>query len=258
MPDYYAAVRASVTAIRRPGRARRENVPASTSELRAIPDLPRLGEIRGLGARVYEALRRAIAAGSLPPRFRLRENALASQFGVSTTPVREALRRLEREGLVHISPNRGASVAAFDLTTARSLYDVRELLECAAIRQAAAARGFDPRRADGLLEAMKATAAYEDQAAFNALDVEFHRALNDLSGNTVLADLAERVHRQIQSVRAHAAIHLAGRPAVSHREHAALVQAVRRHQVRNAERLLRAHIQEVRDEVLVALAKTPT
>lgn len=246
----------AIATVRRRRVARHESTEASPADLRPIPVLPRLDEVRGLSAGVYEALRRAIAAGSLPPRFRLRETALASQFGVSTTPVREALRRLEREGLVHISPHRGASVAAFDLTTARSLYDVRELLECAAIRQAAGSRGLDPRHADGLLEAMKATATHVDQAAFNALDVEFHRALNDLSGNTVLADLAERVHRQIQSVRAHAAIHLAGRPAVSYREHVAILGAVRRHQARNAERLLRVHIQEVRDEVLAALART--
>jgi DNA-binding GntR family transcriptional regulator len=203
---------------------------------------------------VYIALQRAIADGKLQPRLRLRETALAAVFGVSTTPVREALRRLEREGLVLISPNRGATVAAFDLVAARNLYDVRELLECAAVRKAVLLRSHGDDRAGFVLESMRASVADDDEAAFNALDVQFHRALSDLSGNTVLADAAERVHRQIQSVRAHAGVRLEGRLAVSNREHAAILSAFRRGEAAKAERLVRAHIQKVRDEVLAALS----
>lgn len=233
-------------------------IAADRETLDVMEHLPRLQQVRGLSTSVYETLRRAIADGSLPPRLRLREIWLARHFGVSTTPVREALRRLEREGLVDISPNRGARVAAFDAASARNLYEVRELLEVTAIRKAVETRSADYTHVERLLVGMHAVIAKDDQAEFNRLDVEFHRALNDLGNNDILSDLAERVHRQIQSIRSHAAVYIAGRPSVSYGEHRAILDAVRRHDADEAERLLRDHLRQVRGEVLAVLGSQST
>ncbi len=101
--------------------------------------LPLLGVRENLAEAVYRVLREAITDGSLPPGERLREIPLARRFGVSTTPVREALRRLEREGLVEINPRRGAVVPRFEPADIAQLYEAREVLECRAVRRAAEA-----------------------------------------------------------------------------------------------------------------------
>lgn len=218
-----------------------------------IPAVPALVRRQSLSTSVYESLRQSITDGVLPPNYRLREIWLARHFGVSTTPVREALRRLEREGLVRISPHRGAVVAGFDLQAAANLYETRELLEVAATRRAAQNVRASFARARQILARMAEVAEREDQAEFNRLDVELHRAINDEGGNEVLADLAERVHLQIQSIRARAAVHLVGRPVVSHAEHLALLEALQRHDPDETERVIRLHVNGVRDKVLAAL-----
>lgn len=203
---------------------------------------------------VCRALREGITSGRLSPGVRLREVALARHFGVSTTPIREALRWLEREGLVEVQANRGAVVAGFDPREVAHLYEVREVLERRAVRRAAGAP--EPRdfaRVERLLAEAHAHVDEPDQVAFNRLDVEFHRAVSDLGGNPHLAEAAERVHRQIQGVRTRCAAPLPGRPAVSQAEHQALLSAIQRRDPGAAETLVRAHIEGVRDAVLQVL-----
>src|SRR5688572_15573220 len=98
---------------------------------------PAMRQRESLADSVYFALRDAIANGVLQAGFRLREAALSKHFGVSSTPVREALRRLEREGLVELSLYRGATVAQFHPERWTDLWDVRVLLAVHAVRRAA-------------------------------------------------------------------------------------------------------------------------
>lgn len=222
---------------------------------RELAAVPIVSARTSLADVVYQALRDAITSAVLSPGFRLREIALARHFGVSTTPIREALRRLEREGLVEVTPNRGAVVAAYNLRQVTDLYEVREVLECRAIRRAALARGpRDLSRVEALLAEAASVLEAPDQVEFNRLDVELHRALSDVGGNDQLAELAERVHRQIQSVRVRCAVHLPGRPTRSHAEHQAIVAAVEAGDADRAETLVRAHIDGVRDAVTRVLA----
>src|SRR5581483_10966094 len=107
-----------------------------------VAELARLAPIDGresLADQVYGRLREAITSGALAPGLRLREVPLSQQFGVSTTPVREALRRLENDGLVETNPHRGALVAGFSLRVVGELFEVREVLERRGARLAAAA-----------------------------------------------------------------------------------------------------------------------
>jgi DNA-binding GntR family transcriptional regulator len=130
--------------------------------------------------RVHEALRRAIIDGDFVPGERLRAEAIASRFGTSRTPVREALLLLEREGLVEVSPNRGAMVRRFDTADLVDLYEVRAVLEPYAA--ARAATRIDPeglrrlREICDLAEARGAdtSEAIEAQLSFND---EFHQII---------------------------------------------------------------------------------
>ena len=234
----------------------------ATDRLDALP-LPPVEASRGLSVTVYESLRRAISDGTLPPNYHLRENPLAAHFGVSTTPVREALRRLEREGLVVIRPNRGAVVQTFDLRGAMDLYEVRELLEVEAVRQAALAPERDLSEAERLLQELtehqaRSTQPSPDPAAGVPLwpvDMAFHRAVHEIGPNHLLAEMAERTHRQIQAIRARAGMLTTGKPGQSHAEHVSLLEAIRRRKGDEAEKIVRKHIRSVRDRVLPALER---
>ncbi|WP_275263758.1 GntR family transcriptional regulator [Jiangella asiatica] len=203
--------------------------------------------------RVYLSLRDAIVVGELAPRTRLRENELAEHYSLSSTPVREALRRLAFEGLVELLPRRGAIVAEPDLSTIADLYTTRALMECAAVKLAAAATDRDLTRVEAVLAEEEAAVKATDHRAFSILDVAFHRALSDLGGNVVLAREAERLHRQIQAARSRAAVHLRDRLARSHAEHLEIVRAVSDGDPRRAQRLVGAHIAGVKETVLRAL-----
>jgi len=221
--------------------------------LASLAGLPRLAVPESLSSMVHDALSEAITSGALPLGFRLREIPLSQHFGVSTTPVREAVRRLEREGLVEVSPRRGAIVAGVDVERAADLYELREILECRAARRAAQQRGSDLSRLNQLLAEAEGFLDEPDQVEFNRLDVQFHRAIGDLGGNAQLAEMAERVHRRIQAVRIACAVSLPGRPRLSQRQHRAIVAAFKARDADRSETLVRAHIDDVREAVLKVL-----
>jgi DNA-binding GntR family transcriptional regulator len=204
----------------------------------------------------YEALRDAITSGSLLPGTRLREAALATHFAISTTPVREALRRLDREGLVRLSPNRGAIVAEFDLREILDLFEIREVLECRAVRRAAAQRIRDVGAAEAVMAAAAKLVVQRDRVEWNRLEVAFHRAINDLSGNFELAALTERIHRTVQGlcVRCmHEPIYGPEKLQLMQSQHQAIVVAMRDGNMREAEASARAHIHSIRDSIAEAL-----
>lgn len=86
-------------------------------------------EKRVIGVEVTEAIRNAIVTGELLPGSRIRQEALASQYGSSRIPIREALKRLESEGLVVVVPNSGAWVAKIDVAEVEETYKIRQRLE---------------------------------------------------------------------------------------------------------------------------------
>ena len=85
----------------------------------------------------YETLKKKIIGGKLAPGLAINENVLAEDLEVSKTPVREALRQLEREGLVENIPGRGSTVTHISFQDIREIFELREIIECAAARRAA-------------------------------------------------------------------------------------------------------------------------
>ena len=204
----------------------------------------------------YDALREAITSGAMLPGTRLREAALARHFAISTTPVREALRRLDREGLVRLSPNRGAIVAEFDLREILDLFEIREVLECRAVRRAAAQRVRDVRAAEDVLAAAAKQIAQRDRVEWNRLEVAFHRAINDVSGNFELAELTERTHRTVQGLCVRCMrepLYGPEKLQLMQSQHQAILEAVRDGNARLAEANARTHIHYIRDSIAEAL-----
>jgi DNA-binding GntR family transcriptional regulator len=144
----------------------------------------------------YEALLRGIATGLYPPGTWLREEDIATRTGVSRTPVREALRRLQSEGFVEILPNRGAVVVGWSAEDLDDIFDLRVMLEGYAAKRAAlaaSARGVDLDALSELCEAMerqlKVRDGDYDYEQITELNLEFHTALYAASGNRQLQSM---------------------------------------------------------------------
>jgi GntR family transcriptional regulator, gluconate operon transcriptional repressor len=133
---------------------------------------------------VVASLRRAIIIGELAPGLHLQEPLLAQKFGVSRVPVREALIRLEHEGLVRSEPRRGAFVVGMTLTQIREVYDMRRLLEVHAARLAAErTTPADGERLQGWVDAM-ARALHQGQTdALAEADSGLHRETIIVAGH---------------------------------------------------------------------------
>ncbi|MCQ4211206.1 GntR family transcriptional regulator [Streptomyces longispororuber] len=149
------------------------------------------GAARGsLRDRAYDTLRRRILEAELQPGERLVERDLAAELDVSRIPLREALRRLEADGLVLLVPHRGALVAPFTPADVRDLFDVRESLESLAARLAAErsdAAGLARLRAR--LDAARAATRDQDRAAIAAANAGFHTDIVELTANPLLTSM---------------------------------------------------------------------
>lgn len=134
---------------------------------------------------VTERLRADIVNGSLKPGSQLSEVELATTFGVSRGPVREALQRLVQEGLLHSEPHRGVFVPVLTSEDVHDVYVAREALESAAIRSivARAATNVATESLDRLVDLMAKSEAAGDWASVGNFDLEFHVALVDASGS---------------------------------------------------------------------------
>ncbi|MEV5446078.1 GntR family transcriptional regulator [Streptomyces sp. NPDC052644] len=141
---------------------------------------------------VLEEIKHAILTGQLPPGRALVETELAARFGVSKTPVREALKTLAGTGLVVMSQYKGVTVRTVDAAMAREVYDVRLLLEPEAVRRTIARRASLDEAGQALVRADEAA----DQAERSLANREFHRALYLPCGNPLLARMLDEVRDQ--------------------------------------------------------------
>ncbi|WP_148040112.1 GntR family transcriptional regulator [Cryobacterium tepidiphilum] len=142
-----------------------------------------------LGAQVAQRLREMILRRDLPDGMRLVEEELAGRFDVSRGPIRDALKQLEREGLVAVR-KRAAYVVGLTAEDIGHLYDLRKALELLAVK-AVVVHATDQQFAEmqGCVERMREAAVIDDHPGFADADVDFHGLLFTISGNRRLADV---------------------------------------------------------------------
>ncbi|MEM7270808.1 MAG: GntR family transcriptional regulator [Pseudomonadota bacterium] len=180
-----------------------------------------------------------IDAGVFPPGARLLETDLAERFGVSRTPVREALRRLESQGVVAHEPRRGAVVASLDYNQLGELYAVREVMEGLAARLAA--RHASPAEIQ-LLRDMIAKDRKETEPGKLALaNKRFHRQLHLASHNRYLSQTLDPVRRSL-ALLSGTTFEDKDRPRESNDEHEVIVDAIEARDEDAADAAARAHI----------------
>ncbi|MBI4589202.1 MAG: GntR family transcriptional regulator [Candidatus Rokubacteria bacterium] len=203
------------------------------------------------------ALREAILRGELPPGTRLRQLQLAARLGISRTPLREALMKLEQEGLIELLPSLGLRVAVLNLDEAVELYDLREVLDGLAARLAAqriAERGL--RDLERHLTKMKDSLTRQEPHIWFSAHVAFHDEIFRASGNGRLQAFSSVVRLSIQ--RFHPILLATPNRLVdAYREHHEILEAIRARAAEAAERLARAHIANAKEIVLKVISGAP-
>ena len=199
--------------------------------------------------RVVDALRDAIVAGRLKPGERIRERELVALLGVSRSPLREAIRILETEGLITSLPHRGARVSELSASDLKDMLDVRIMLETFAA--GLAVERLDERMLEDMEDQVKrarSAGRRVDIAANFELGLEFHDLLVRACGNRKVAQLHENL-KQHQRRYQHFAFAKVGRDIRALDEHAEILAALRRRDLRAVQRGIRAHLERFRDEI---------
>jgi DNA-binding GntR family transcriptional regulator len=205
---------------------------------------------------VYRGLKTAVLNGDLAPGEVLNEAELARRWEVSRTPVREAIRQLEQEHLVHWSPRRGATVASITVAGVRDLYEVREVLEGLAA-QLVARRHVEEElgELEGLAAAIRVAHDRGDLPEAIRLDDRLHRCLARATGNRVveahLGMVLDRVLMGRMTVRKDP-----GRIDEIVREHDLIVAALRSGDAEAAESEAKAHIRRARLRLMEMLQRS--
>lgn len=203
---------------------------------------------------VYRTLRRMILQGELAHAEHLVERRLAERLGVSRTPVREALRTLEAEGLVRRAPYRGLVVASITAADVEEIFHIREVLEGLAAHLAAERRSRSHLKTlRGLLPKMEKAFADNDPEAFGDLHRQFHDTL-------ALASASPKLHSLLSTLREYlsfAALGYAqlGRSQQACEEHRTIVERIASGDAAAAEEVTRAHIRHSKHALLAVLRR---
>lgn len=196
--------------------------------------------------RIRDQLIRAILDGEILPGQRIRQEALATEYGVSRVPVREALHMLEREGLVTLVQNTGAWVTALTLEEFIEMYEVRERIEPLLLRNSM--QRLDPSvydRLDELNEQMRAT--FNDSNEFMRLDWEFHWLTYSGAEDSFLLSMVRRLWNVTQAYRRQFVTMQDEQSwALTEAEHSLIIEAMRRGDVSDAGDAIAAHIRRTR------------
>lgn len=199
-------------------------------------------DYRSLSDKVFDRLEEDILSGKYKKGETLKEKSLSEEYGVSRTPVREALRQLELEGLVSMIPNRGARVAGFSTEDIHDMYEIRSMLEgmCAA----KAAKYATPRQIEELEEIIYLTDFHAEKGHSRQvfeMDNKFHEKLYEACHSKMLANLLRDYHHYVQIVRKNT-LKSQERSVKSTEEHAAIAAAIKKHDEAEAGKLATRHI----------------
>ncbi|MBR6159367.1 MAG: GntR family transcriptional regulator [Lachnospiraceae bacterium] len=191
---------------------------------------------------VFNTLREAILRGDLKPGDRLMEIQLAEKLGVSRTPIREAIRMLENEGLAVTSPRKGATVAAMTIKDMEDVLQIRETLEELAVRLAC-----DRINEDGIEKLRKNMSAFEESIkkgnikAIAKCDEEFHDIIFASSNNPRLVSILSNIREQMYRYRIEYLKDPRNYPALLE-EHKAIFRGITERSKEDVTSVMRCHI----------------
>lgn len=203
----------------------------------------------------YQRIRAMILDNELPAGFQVTEQEMAERLEISRTPTREALLRLEAEGLIEIRPRHGMQVKYISITDLREIYQMVTVLEAAAARFAAENGVSEAMLRDmrGAIAAMDEALARDDLRQWAEADRGFHRLLIAAGGNHRLAEVVETLNGQAHRLRM-ITLSIRPKPSNSNRDHEAVVEAIAKGDGDAAELIHRQH-REKSGAMLIDLLK---
>jgi DNA-binding GntR family transcriptional regulator len=204
---------------------------------------------------VFETLRNAIISGKFEPGERFMEIQLAEELGVSRTPVREAIRKLEREGLLVMVPRKGAYVAGLSLKDVADVFEIRGSLEGLA-GSLAAERATDEEieQLERILVHLKEAALANDADTVIEKDTELHDILFNAARNDKLVQILNNLREQIHIYRL-ASLKNPERFKEMLIEHKKIVEAIADRDSDRAQKLVQEHIENVENNIMQAIRK---
>lgn len=195
-----------------------------------------------LRGRVFHRIREDILSGKYTENEELKEATIGAEFGVSRTPVREALRQLELEGLVKIIPNKGAYVTGISDKDTRDIYIIRSYLEGLAARWAC--ERMSEEEIDGLEEIVYLSEFHAKKKHYDQLvelDNKFHESIYRASGSKILEHELTTFHHYLERIRKQS-LQKEERALQSNEEHLSILEAMRKRDADLAEKLAHEHI----------------
>ena len=205
--------------------------------------------------KVYRILHERILNHEYPPGFRFDLSRLEEQLGISRTPLKEALHRLEAEGLIEIRPRRGTYVIDLNTQDVAESFDVRRILECAAAEIAvrkATDEELDQIRT--ITEEMRHLLRSDDYqvvvGSYIELDRQFHRMLVSMSKNKRLTDIYTQVDTHLQVTRVRQKFNVSDSKQYTEVEHEAILQALEQRDTETLVRRLTDHAEQSKQRVL--------
>ncbi|MDN5853615.1 MAG: GntR family transcriptional regulator [Actinomycetia bacterium] len=205
----------------------------------------------------YQEVRSLILSGELEPGSRVTVRPLVDRLDLSPTPIRTALATLERQGMLEIQEHRGYFVPTLGRDDMIEIYELREAVDSIASRRAAHAADRDTLVAQltDLLEQQRSCIEAGAIDEYAELDMRFHRAIWDSSGNDRLATISENLVGQLR-IGNNISVRAPGRPQASLEEHRTIIEAIRDGDAPAAERATRRHVRRA-SAALAKLLDTP-
>ncbi len=213
----------------------------------------RLDNYKPLREMVFESLREAIILGRLKPGERLMEMQMADEMGVSRTPIREAIRKLELEGFVVMIPRKGAYVSGISVKDIVDVFEVRAALE--ALAAGLAAERVTDKELEELERSLVQISELNDKADINAIveiDTIFHELIYKACRNERLVQMITHLKEQIQRFRT-TSLAQPGRTKDALGEHRGIVEAISDRNIDMAQLLAREHVENAEQSLLNAL-----
>jgi DNA-binding GntR family transcriptional regulator len=207
-----------------------------------------------LAERAYEELQGQILSGHRPAGQRLFSERLAAELSISQTPVKEALARLQRDGLVEGESRRASAVRRFTRDDILQIYEARLLFEIYALSEGKKSKRISADFLERLEQAHEQQKRHaqkrtrEDLAEALRYDRQFHERIVELTGNYLMIRLHRTILLQTQTIRTHS-LETYNTPR-SWQDHGAVLDALKRGEIAKAQRVLRSHINGSRDQLV--------
>lgn len=212
------------------------------SEIDIIDSASKISKKSSLSEYVFDTIREAILNGKYKENDLLKENALATELGVSRTPVREALKQLELEGLVLLIPNKGASVIGFSKKDVKDIYEMRALLEGLCVKKAI--ENINDDIVNELFEILDLNSYYLSKGKMDAileLDNKYHQVIYKAANSRMISQTLSDFHHYLERMRK-TTLNDIERAKKSHIEHQKIANAIKERNVEEAQRLAIEHI----------------